>query len=117
MGGTKAGMTTWFEPSGEAIPCTIIAVEEGNIIIQMKTQEKDFYISLQIGYKSAKEKNISKSVLGHLRKVNVCALRHLAEFRIVGNVNLQQRQKSEILQLFQEGSMIDVTSKSIGKGF
>ena len=33
--GTKAGMTTVFTPEGLAVPCTVIALEEGNIVSQV----------------------------------------------------------------------------------
>jgi large subunit ribosomal protein L3 len=35
MMGTKAGMTTFFTPSGEALPCTVIALEDGNVVSQV----------------------------------------------------------------------------------
>lgn len=33
--GTKAGMTTYFLPNGDAIPCTVIALEDGNVVSQV----------------------------------------------------------------------------------
>lgn len=35
MMGTKAGMTTFFTASGEALPCTVIALEDGNVVSQV----------------------------------------------------------------------------------
>merc|ERR1719235_211733 len=65
--GTKAGMTTWFLESGEAIPCTVIAFESGNIITQIKSLEKDGYSAVQVGYKLSKR--IKKPEMGHLNKI------------------------------------------------
>ena len=33
--GTKAGMTTVFTADGIAMPCTVIALEQGNIVTQV----------------------------------------------------------------------------------
>merc|ERR1712167_151952 len=64
--GTKAGMTTWFVSTGEAVPCTVIALEGRNTVTQIKTQITDGYTAVQVGYKAAKEKNMTKPEIGHL---------------------------------------------------
>merc|ERR1712232_1054062 len=59
--GTKAGMTTWHFPSGKAVPCTVIAIEEGNIVTQIKNHEVDGYNAIQIGYMPVKKKKNNKT--------------------------------------------------------
>merc|ERR1712144_78160 len=62
---TKAGMTTWLMPTGQAMPCTVLIIEEGNIVTQLNKDDDGILKSLQIGYKIAKEKTLSKPELGH----------------------------------------------------
>ncbi len=47
--GTKAGMTQIFTPDGLALPATVIALEEGNVVAQIKTAETDGYNAVQVG--------------------------------------------------------------------
>ena len=47
--GTKAGMTQIFVENGEkALPATVIALEPGNIVAQVKTAATDGYNSVQV---------------------------------------------------------------------
>ena len=46
--GTKAGMTQIFTADGLAVPATVIALEEGNVVVQVKTPETDGYSSVQV---------------------------------------------------------------------
>ena len=54
--GKKVGMTSIFDADGKNIPCTVI--EAGPCVVtQVKTEEKDGYVSVQLGFDEAKEKN------------------------------------------------------------
>merc|ERR1711904_567435 len=115
--GTKAGMTTWHLQGGDVLPCTVVALEEGNVVSQVKSLARDGYDAVQIAYKRCKEKQISLPELGHLRKAGCQPLRHLAEFK--GNIaeGIQKGKQLEPAELFCEGAVIDVAGFSIGKGF
>ena len=63
----KIGMTRIFEDDGRAIPVTVLEAQP-NPVTQIKTLETDGYEALQIGYRSKKEKRLSKPLLGHLGK-------------------------------------------------
>merc|ERR1712050_299575 len=56
---------------------------------------------------------------GHLKKANAPPLRHVSEFKVSsrGHTWAKIGQKLDPSQLFQEGDLIDVAGKSIGKGF
>lgn len=57
--GKKVGMTSIFDADGKNIPCTVI--EAGPCVVtQVKTAEKDGYVSVQLGFDEAKEKNTTK---------------------------------------------------------
>ena len=46
--GTKAGMTQIFTADGLAVPATVIALEDGNIVTQVKTSDTDGYSAVQV---------------------------------------------------------------------
>ena len=113
--GRKVGMTQIFEESGEAVPVTVI--EAGPCpIVQLKTQEKDGYQAVQLGFGEQKEKRINSPKRGHLAKAGVDSTSVLREFRVqslddvsVGNV--------VDASVFSEGELVDVTGTSKGRGF
>merc|ERR1711904_278316 len=101
--GTKAGMTTWFLTNGDAIPCTVIAIEEGNIVTQVKSQNTDGYSAVQIGYKTAGNNKITKPQQGHLKKVGAPNLSRLTEYRMEKLPEVQLGEGIVVSSLFREG--------------
>jgi large subunit ribosomal protein L3 len=66
--GKKIGMTSVYSAEGKNLPCTII--EAGPCVVtQIKTQEKDGYKSVQLGFDEKKKKNTPKAMLGHFEKL------------------------------------------------
>ncbi|MCL2936815.1 MAG: 50S ribosomal protein L3 [Trichodesmium sp. MAG_R02] len=128
--GTKLGMTQVFEAeTGVAIPVTV--VQAGPCVVtQIKTEQTDGYTAVQIGYGEAKNKTrqlntkepkevnryLTNAQQGHLVKSGGTPLRHLREYRVddTGNFELGQQIK---VNLFEAGQLVDITGKSIGKGF
>lgn len=80
--GTKAGMMTYFTPEGAAVPATVIALEEGNIVTMVKTQDTDGYDAVQVGYKVVAEKKVKWPEMGHLKKSGCPPMKHLREFKV-----------------------------------
>lgn len=118
---TKAGMTTIFS-EGAATPCTVLALEPGNIVTQLKTPEKDGYSAVQVGYKVVKEKNIKKPELGHCQKAGVPPMRFLREFKLDGENatklgEYEVGQQLNVEEMFEVGAMVDCAGTSIGKGY
>ena len=65
MLGRKVGMTQIFSPTGVSIPVTVI--EAGPCTVtQVKTALTDGYEAVQLGFGTAKEKNTTRPILGHL---------------------------------------------------
>jgi large subunit ribosomal protein L3 len=111
--GKKIGMTSVFSADGKNLPCTII--EAGPCVVtQIKTQEKDGYESVQLGFEDKKEKNTPKAMLGHFSKAKTTPKRKIVEFRGLNDVNLGD---SVTVDQFQEGEFVDVVGTSKGKGF
>merc|ERR1711904_734860 len=115
--GTKAGMTTWHMQTGDVVPCTVVALEKGNVISQVKRRNKDGYDAIQVAYKKCKEKRMTLPELGHLRKAGCQSFRHLTEFKGSIDEGLQEGKKLVPTEIFKEGTIVDVTGFSIGKGF
>ncbi|KAB3528890.1 50S ribosomal protein L3 [Alkaliphilus serpentinus] len=113
--GRKIGMTQVFNEAGLVIPVTVIEVEP-NIVVQVKTSEKDGYNALQIGYGSVKDKNVTKPLKGHFEKAGAKYKRLLKEFRVDNSSEFTVGQEIKV-DLFKEGEKVDITGVSKGKGF
>ena len=113
--GKKLGMTQIFDEQGLAIPVTVIKVDE-MVVTQVKTVETDGYNAIQVGTIPAKEKHLTKAELGHFKKNNLNNYRHLQEFRVDNPQDYKVGDKIE-LSVLDNIEKVDVTGKSIGKGF
>ena len=113
--GKKVGMTQVFDDNGKVVPVTVI--EAGPcVVVQKKTDEKDGYLSVQLGFCDEKEKRLSKPEAGHLKKAGVPAKKYLKEFRLDGAeaMNVGDELKADV---FAAGDKVDVTGISKGKGY
>ena len=113
--GKKAGMTQIFDDNGRVIPVTVI--EAGPcVVVQKKTDDKEGYSAVQLGFQDAKERRLSKPELGHLKKASVSAKKHLKEFRYEdsSSLNVGDELKADV---FSVGDKVDITGVSRGKGF
>ena len=106
-------MTRVYDANGKATPVTVIEAG-GNTVLQVKSQEKNGYDSVQVGFDSQKESRVSKSLLGHFKKANAEPKKFVREFRlsspVEGELNLGVSQ-------FEVGQFVDVIGRSKGKGF
>nr|YP_010471082.1 ribosomal protein L3 [Synarthrophyton patena]UVF62911.1 ribosomal protein L3 [Synarthrophyton patena] len=113
--GTKIGMTQIFNTQGSAIPVTVLKLGPC-FITQIKTTSSDGYNAIQIGYLEVSTKKLNQAELGHLKKANSPILKHLKEYRVTSCENFKLGQSINVNKL-RVGDLIDVSSKSIGKGF
>jgi large subunit ribosomal protein L3 len=110
----KLGMTQRFLEDGrvervtvlEAGPCPVTAI---------RTKEIDGYEAVQLAFGSCKEKVLTKAELGHLKKADTSAHRHLVEFRDeAGELLVGQ---TVTVDAFAPGDKVKISGKSKGKGF
>lgn len=113
--GNKIGMTQIFDEFGNIIPVTILKIGPC-VITQIKTNLKHGYDSIQIGYGITSSKNLTQPNLGHLEKSNIQPFKYLKEFRVDTPQNFKIGQTLN-LESFTTGQFVDITGKSIGKGF
>jgi large subunit ribosomal protein L3 len=111
--GRKVGMTSIYSADGKSLPCTVI--EAGPCVVtQIKTQDRDGYEAVQLGFGEKKEKNTPNALKGHFKKANTTPKAKLVEFKGFENVSVGDLVD---VAIFQEGEFIDVIGTSKGKGF
>ena len=113
--GKKLGMTQVFEPSGQPVSVTVL--EAGPCaVVQAKTEQKDHYKAVQLGFEDQSEKKLVRSMKGHFAKATTSPKRILREFRIPADQECAVGSAITV-DLFKPGDRVDVTGRSIGKGF
>lgn len=109
--GKKLGKGRIFSQEGQAIPVT--AIEAGPCVVtQVKTQEKEGYNAVQLGFGATKRLN--KPLKGHLKGLGM--FRYLREFRM-GDASDVKRGDVVNVGIFEPGELVDVTGTSKGRGF
>ena len=112
--GRKVGMTQVFTKDGKLIPVTVVEVEP-NVVMQVKTVDKDGYNAIQLGVFEKKEKLANKPEMGNAKKANTTPKRFLKEIRNVESAyNIGDTIGATV---FEVGEIVDVTGTSKGKGF
>lgn len=110
----KLGMTQRFMEDGrvervtvlEAGPCPVTAI---------RTHERDGYEAVQLAFGACREKKLTKAELGHLKKADASAHRHLVEFR--DEAGELQVGETVTVEAFALGQTVRVAGTSKGKGF
>ena len=114
---TKEGMTRLFQDDGKSLPVSVLKVDT-NFISQIKTKKSDGYDSIQLSTKNQKEKNQTKSKIGHFSKNNLPLKKYIKEFRLDENeLEGLELGKEFDVNIFEEGQLVDVSGISKGKGF
>ena len=113
--GKKIGMTREFFDSGISVPVTVVAVEKGRII-DIVTKEKRGYDAITVGFGRIKSSKLTKQMKGFYAKKSAEPKKILREFR-VDNVSEYKTGNEIGLELFKDQKFVDVTSKTMGKGF
>jgi large subunit ribosomal protein L3 len=110
MIGKKIGMTQLFRDNGETV---VTVIEAGPCFVtQIKTEEKDGYNAVQLGFGEAKRLNSPQK--GHLKGVGL--FKYLREFRVEDVSSFKLGQKVDV-DIFKPGDLVDVIGTSKGKGF
>ncbi|MEO1956800.1 MAG: 50S ribosomal protein L3 [Methylophilaceae bacterium] len=115
--GRKVGMTRVFTEDGISIPVTVLEVKP-NRVTQIKTVETDGYTGLQVAFGERRASRITKALTGHYAKAGVSAGSGIKEFTVDAEAAANHVVGSDItVALFEAGQLVDVTGRSIGKGF
>ncbi len=109
--GRKLGMTQIFGADGTALPVTVLEALPSTVV-QVKSQEKDGYNAVQLGY--GFRRRLNKPLQGHMKGLG--QFRYLREFPVEDPGQWQVGQKVGC-EIFQPGDLVDVVGISKGKGF
>jgi large subunit ribosomal protein L3 len=112
--GTKLGMTQVFDDDGRIVPVTVVKAGPC-VVTAVRTDERDGYAGVQLGYGEIDPRKVTKPVAGHFAAAGVTPRRYLAELRTddAPEYTLGQELGPDV---FEAGQLVDVTGKSKGKG-
>jgi large subunit ribosomal protein L3 len=111
--GRKVGMTSIYSAEGKATPCTVI--EAGPCVVtQLKTQDRDGYEAVQLGFGERKDSRTPNALKGHFKKANTTPKQTVVEFKGFDGLSLGDVVSVDI---FAEGEFVGVAGTSKGKGF
>ncbi len=111
----KVGMTRVYTEAGEQVSVTVLRLDHCEVVANMTT-EKNGYTAVQLGIGKAKVSRTPKALRGHFAKAEVEPKRKVAEFRVTPE-NLIEVGAEITADHFVAGQFVDVTGRSIGKGF
>ncbi|NQV15494.1 50S ribosomal protein L3 [bacterium] len=113
--GQKLGMTQFWRNDGEVVPVTVI---QGGpcVITQIKTEKRDGYSSVQLGFKDKKESRTTQPQLGHFKKAGATPKYFVHEFR---DLEVGDKKEGDAIDvdLFEVGDLVTVSGTSKGRGF
>jgi len=116
--GTKLGMTQVFDENNKVVPVTVVKAGP-NVVTRIRTTERDGYAAVQLAYGEISPRKVTKPVTGQYAAAGVNPRRHLAELRLDDESAAAEYEVGQELtaEIFADGSYVDVTGTSKGKGF
>ncbi len=113
--GKKIGMTQIYNDQGKVLPVTV--VEAGPCVVtQVKTEDRDGYSAIQVGFGERKMKHTTKPLAGHFNKAGTTPKKVVAEFKPVPGFDYKAGQEFTVT-LFKVGDKVNVRGTSKGHGF
>src|SRR3712207_3694189 len=112
--GTKLGMTQVFDEANRVVPVTVVQAGP-NVVTQVRTQDNDGYTAVQLAFGAIDPRKVNKPQTGHFTKAGVTPRRVLAELRTTDADSYEVGQEITA-EVFEAGTVIDVTGTSKGKG-
>src|SRR5262249_53539466 len=112
--GKKIGMTQGVGEDGRVERVTVIEAGPCHVTA-IRTYDRDGYEAVQLAFGEVKEKRLTKAELGHLKKADAPALRHVCEFRDeAGELTVGE---TVTVEAFEKGQTVKGSGVSKGKGF
>jgi large subunit ribosomal protein L3 len=111
----KLGMTRLFKEDGTHVPVTVLHLDSVQVVAA-RTEERDGYSAVQLGWGRAKVKNVSQPNKGHFARAKVEPKAKLAEFRVSADALLEPGTTLSAAH-FVVGQRVDVCGVTKGKGF
>src|SRR5690242_14541365 len=111
----KVGMTSTIAEDGKVQAVTLLSASPC-VITQVKTDETDGYVAVQVGFEEAKQNNINKAQVGHF-KASGAAPKVIREFRVPEITEDLKVGETINPEVFSVGDVVHVTGTSKGKGW
>lgn len=114
--GKKIGMTRVFDDNGRQIAVT--AIQAGPcVVVQKKTEDKDGYSAVQLGFSDQKIQRLTKAEVGHYEKHGVKPCGLLKEVRIESSEAVLNEGDVISADIFKDVAYVDITGTTKGRGF
>ena len=113
--GRKQGMTHVFREDGTLIGVTVVSAGPCTVT-QVRTQEKDGYHAVQLGYADTTDKRTTQPLRGHFAKAGCAPKRLLREERLKAPAALKTGDTVSVTA-FNAGDLVDVIGTTKGRGF
>jgi large subunit ribosomal protein L3 len=130
--GRKVGMTQIYDSAGEVIPVTVLQAGPCHVL-QVKTAARDGYDAVQLGYLDKPRRLASRSVRGHVARLDSKRQRHRAAAGVEqvpkaacepqrfvrelrGSIDGYQVGQELKVDVFSESKVVDVVGTSKGRG-
>lgn len=133
--GTKVGMTQVYDDAGKIAPVTVIQLGPCRVL-QVRTQERDGYDAVQLGYKDKKRKSATRAERGHVaqdleskrrKKLQAAGVaiapkadcepqRFVREFRLDKPSDLEVGKIVNVGEVFAGTTAVDVIGQTKGRG-
>lgn len=119
--GRKVGMTRVYDEAGRSIPVTVVELGP-NTVHQVKTEERDGYRAVQLGFGEQKPQRVNRPLTGHFSKAKRGFPTVVGEVRLdvpgfEDDGSYEVGQTVSVADVFEAGKKVDVRGVTIGKGF
>lgn len=114
--GRKVGMTQIYEADGTAIPVTVLECGPCTVL-QVRTEERDGYHAVQLGFADKKRKSASQAERGHAKKVQAEPKKFVREIRQDAAPEGIAEGQILTVEVFNATKNVDVVGISKGRGF
>src|SRR5580698_5565506 len=84
--GKKIGMTRVYDDKGKTVT---VSEAGGNTALQVKTDGKDGYSAVQVGFDTQKKQRVTQPLLGHFEKAGSEPKSFIREFRLPDGTTLE----------------------------
>jgi len=112
--GRKLGMTQVFDENNRVVPVTVVQAGP-NVVTQIRSQEKDGYVAVQLAFGAIDPRKVNKPETGHFTKAGVTPRRFTVELRTADAASYELGQEITA-EAFEPGAVVDVVGTTKGKG-
>jgi len=118
MLGKKLGMTHVYDSTGVMVPVTVIELGPCPVLA-VRTQEKDGYSAIQLGFGLRREKNVTKALKGNFKQAGIEKdfPETIKEIRMDADSDLTAGAVLKVADVFAADEFVDVVGQTKGHGF